>query len=146
MRKVLEEKLRLDGIRWDGLVLKPSLNRLLRGRFRFLRDQVSYKLHALLSSRIAWSEPFEEVMFGDDAEAEQSDQAMNTTEAQRGQGSPEEIAQQSSSEGDDEAPPGAADGRSDDAEGSGSDSPNQTGLGDVPHVEPEATATGAARL
>jgi nitric oxide reductase NorD protein len=74
----------------------------------------------------------------EDAEAEQSDKAMNTTEAQRGQGSPEEIAQQASSEGDDEAPPGAADGRSDDAEGSGSDSPEQTGLGDVPHVEPEA--------
>jgi len=70
MRRVIVEKLELDGIKWDGLVLKPSLNRLLRGRFRFLRDQVSYKLHALLSSRIAWSEPFEEVMFGDDAEAD----------------------------------------------------------------------------
>jgi hypothetical protein len=70
MRKVLEEKLRLDGIRWDGLVLKPSLNRLLRGRFRFLRDQVSYKLTALLASRIAIGTPYDEVMFGDDAEAD----------------------------------------------------------------------------
>lgn len=70
MRKVLEEKLRLDGIRWDGLVLKPSLNRLLRGRFRFLRDQVSYKLGALLASRIAIGIPYDEVMFGDDAEAD----------------------------------------------------------------------------
>src|SRR4051812_21233269 len=70
MRKVIEEKLALDGIKWDGLVLKPSLNRLLRGQFRFLRDQVSYKLKALLSSRLTFSEPFEEVMFGDDAEAD----------------------------------------------------------------------------
>jgi hypothetical protein len=70
MRKVIEQKLVLDGIKWDGLVLKPSLNRLLRGRFRFLRDQVSYKLSALLSSRLTFSEPFEEVMFGDDAEAD----------------------------------------------------------------------------
>ncbi|HEY6880993.1 MAG TPA: hypothetical protein VI299_23370, partial [Polyangiales bacterium] len=70
MRRVIEEKLALDGIKYDGLVLKPSLNRLLRGRFRFLRDQVSYKLAALLSSRIALSEPFDEVMFGDDAEAD----------------------------------------------------------------------------
>ncbi|MDB4985715.1 MAG: hypothetical protein JWN04_893 [Myxococcaceae bacterium] len=70
MRKVIEQKLVLDGIKWDGLVLKPSLNRLLRGRFRFLRDQVSYKLNALLSSRLTFSEPFEEVMFGDDAEAD----------------------------------------------------------------------------
>jgi hypothetical protein len=70
MRKVIEEKLTLDGIRWDGLELKPSLNRLLRGRFRFLRDQVSYKLSALLRSRIAVGEPCDEVMFGDDAEAD----------------------------------------------------------------------------
>lgn len=70
LRKVLEEKLRLDGVRWDGLVLKPSLNRLLRGRFRFLRDQVSYKLTALLASRNAIGPAFDEVMFGDDAEAD----------------------------------------------------------------------------
>ena len=74
----------------------------------------------------------------EDAEAADSDKAMNTSEAQRGQGAPDEMAQQTSSEGDDDAPPGAADGRSDDAEGSGSDSPDQTGLGDVPHMEPEA--------
>jgi hypothetical protein len=70
MRKVIEEKLALDGIPYDGLVLKPSLNKLLRGRFRFLRDQVSYKLGALLSSRIALADPCDEVMFGDDAEAD----------------------------------------------------------------------------
>jgi len=69
MREVIEEKLALDGIRWDGLVLKPSLNRLLRGRFRFLRDQVSYKLGALLRSRAGVNAPHE-VMFGDDAEAD----------------------------------------------------------------------------
>jgi hypothetical protein len=70
MRRVIEEKLALDGIKYDGLVLKPSLNKLLRGRFRFLRDQVSYKLAALLSSRITLPGPFDEVMFGDDAEAD----------------------------------------------------------------------------
>jgi hypothetical protein len=70
MRKVLEEKLRLDGITWNSLVLKPSLNRLLRGRFRFLRDQVSYKLSALLSSRVSIGAAYDEVMFGDDAEAD----------------------------------------------------------------------------
>ncbi len=70
MRKVIEEKLALDGIQWDGLVLKPSLNRLLRGRFRFLRDQVSYKLAALLASRSTFREAYDEVMFGDDAEAD----------------------------------------------------------------------------
>jgi nitric oxide reductase NorD protein len=71
-------------------------------------------------------------------EAADADKAMSTTEAQAGQGSPEEVAQQTSSEGEEDAPPGAADGRSDDAEGGGSDSPTQTGLADVPHLEPEA--------
>lgn len=64
-------------------------------------------------------------------------QAMNTSQAQEGQGDPEDMAQSTTSDADDQAPPGTADGRTDDAEGSGSDSPTQAGLGDVPHVEPE---------
>lgn len=59
---------------------------------------------------------------------------MNTSEAQVGQGDPEDITQTTSSDTDDDAPPGTADGRTDDAEGSGSDSPTQSGLGDVPQV------------
>jgi nitric oxide reductase activation protein len=79
---------------------------------------------------------------GDAESAEQQEatgdqKGMNTTEAQMGQGEPEDMAQSTSSEGDDEAPPGTADGRTDDAEGAGSDSPTQSGLGDVPQVEPE---------
>lgn len=70
-------------------------------------------------------------------EAGDADKAMSTSEAQAGQGQPDEVAQQTSSSGEEDAPPGSADGRSDDAEGGGSDSPDQTGLADVPHVEPE---------
>jgi nitric oxide reductase activation protein len=66
-----------------------------------------------------------------------ADKAMSTTEMQAGQGSPDDVAQQTS-EGSEDAPPGTAEGRSDDAEGGGSDSPTQSGLADVPHVEPEA--------
>jgi len=74
----------------------------------------------------------------DDQEApEGADQAMSTTEAQAGQGAPDEVAQQTASQGQEDAPPGAAEGRSDDAEGGGSDSPTQAGLADLPHVEPE---------
>ena len=69
-------------------------------------------------------------------DAESADKAMQTTETQAGQGDQDDVAQQTSS-GDEDAPPGTADGRSDDAEGGGSDSPEQTGLGDVPQVEPE---------
>ena len=71
-------------------------------------------------------------------EAEDADAAASTSEAEAGQGSPDEVAQQTASEGQEEAPAGAADGRSDDAEGGGSDSPEQSGLGEVPHLEPEA--------
>lgn len=70
MRSVLEAKLRLDGIRWDGFTLKPSLRNLVRGKFRFLRDQVSYKLTALLRSRTNVSPETEEILFGDDAEGD----------------------------------------------------------------------------
>ena len=68
---------------------------------------------------------------------DEADRAMSTSEAQAGQGSPDDVAQQTASQGDEDAPPGAADGRSDDAEGGGSDSPDQSGLAAVPHVEPE---------
>lgn len=70
MRRVLESKLRLDGIRWDSFVLKPSLARLIRGQFRFLKDQVGYKLSRLLDARAAEQNPDDEVLFGDDSESD----------------------------------------------------------------------------
>lgn len=70
MRRVLEAKLRLDGVRWDSFTLKPSLKNLARGRLGFLRDQVGYKLGALLTSRAAMDASTQEVLFGDDAEAD----------------------------------------------------------------------------
>ncbi len=70
LRRVLEAKLRLDGIRWDSFTLKPQLRALLRGRFRFLRDQVGYKLGALLETRAEMAGDVEEFLFGDDAEAD----------------------------------------------------------------------------
>jgi hypothetical protein len=70
MRRVVEAKLRLDGVHWDALQLKPSLHQLVRGRFRFLRDQVGYKLGALLASRATVDPDVDEVLFGDDAEGD----------------------------------------------------------------------------
>ncbi len=68
MRRVLERKLRLDGVRWDELVLKPSLRKLLQGDLRFLRDQLGYKLGVLLRARASLAPEVCEVLFGDDAE------------------------------------------------------------------------------
>jgi hypothetical protein len=70
MREALETKLRLDGVQWDEFVLKPSLRNLLRFRLRALRDQVGYKLPALLSARTRVDGAVPETLFGDDAEAD----------------------------------------------------------------------------
>jgi hypothetical protein len=70
MRQVLEAKLRLDGVQWDEFVLKPNLKNLLRFRLRALRDQVGYKLPALLQARARVPGAAPETLFGDDAEAD----------------------------------------------------------------------------
>lgn len=77
MRRKLEDKLRLDGIQWDSFTLKPNLQNLLRLRFRAMRDQLGYKLPALLRARRVATPPppndpgiRRETLFGDDAEAD----------------------------------------------------------------------------
>lgn len=73
MRRRLEDKLRLDGIQWDTFTLKPNLQNVLRLRFRALRDQLGYKLPALLATRVASVDAMtgvRETLFGDDAEAD----------------------------------------------------------------------------
>jgi hypothetical protein len=70
MRKVLMEKLKLDGVEFEELVLKDNLRNLVRGRFKALRGQVGYKLPVLLESRARAPVESEEVLFGDDAEAD----------------------------------------------------------------------------
>jgi len=61
---------------------------------------------------------------------EGSDQkAMRTTEVEAGHGDQDDVAEMTASE--DDGPSGAAEGDSQDADGGGSDSPEQTGLGDV---------------
>ncbi len=76
MRRRLEDKLRLDGITWDSFTLKPNLQNMLRLRFRAVRDQLGYKLPALLASRARQTHTGEvdgattESLFGDDAEAD----------------------------------------------------------------------------
>src|SRR5882672_8353992 len=77
LRARLEEKLRLDGARWDSFTLKPNLRNVLRLRFRAVRDQLGYKLPALLAARAklpTQRDPggglLKEVLIGDDAESD----------------------------------------------------------------------------
>ena len=72
MRRTLEKKLELDGVRWHEFHLKPQLENLRRGRFRAVREQVGYKLPLLLRSRLKTegAEGVRETLFGDDAEVD----------------------------------------------------------------------------
>lgn len=70
MRSRLDQKLRLDGIRYASLTLKPNLQNLLKLRFRSLRGQLGYKLPALLRMRAHVDASVREVLVGDDAEAD----------------------------------------------------------------------------
>lgn len=70
MRRTLEKKLEIDGVRWHEFELKPQWENLKRGRFRAVREQVGYKLPLLLRSRLQNEElrGVPETLFGDDAE------------------------------------------------------------------------------
>lgn len=70
MRRVLEEKLALDGIRVDQLTLKDNLGNLRRGRLRAVWGQVGYKLPELLAQRVGANPADTETLFGDDAEVD----------------------------------------------------------------------------
>ena len=70
LRVVLEEKLRLDGIRHEGLILKDSLGHLRRGRVRAIKEQFGYKLPALFTGRAGLGRASTETLFGDDAEVD----------------------------------------------------------------------------
>ena len=62
-----------------------------------------------------------------------AEKAMRTTEVEAGHGDQDDVAEMTASE--DDGPSGAAEGDSQDADGGGSDSPEQTGLGDVAQQE-----------
>ncbi len=74
LRTPLQAKLRIDGVQYASLTLKPNLKNLLALRFRALRDQLGYKLPALLrglATRVAsGTTSSREVLLGDDAEAD----------------------------------------------------------------------------
>jgi hypothetical protein len=68
MRPVLERKLEMDGVEFDQLELKPQLESMARFRFRALREQIGYKLPALLEGRERLGPTLPETLVGDDVE------------------------------------------------------------------------------
>jgi hypothetical protein len=70
MRAVLEQKLRMDGVRFDEFILKDNLDNLKRGRIRAVRGQFGYKLPLLIRGRVGLGAAVRESLFGDDAEVD----------------------------------------------------------------------------
>lgn len=68
MEKVLRQKFALDGIIVDEIVLKDSLGAIKKGCLRDIKQQVGYKLPALVESKLRFPEYKEEYLFGDNVE------------------------------------------------------------------------------
>jgi hypothetical protein len=68
--RAIKEKLTLDGIRYDDIAFKDQLQNLVRGKFRYLREQVGFKLSTLLRSHQQVPDGSREFLFGDDWESD----------------------------------------------------------------------------
>lgn len=68
LRGVLERRMVLDGVDYDGITLKDQLGLLLSRRFGLLREQLSYKVAALMLYRRELPREARWLMFGDDVE------------------------------------------------------------------------------
>ncbi len=70
LRGVLEKKMLLDGVEFDGLTLKDPVQNVRRGGLRALKAQLAYKLVGLLLHRRDFPRGAHETLFGDDVESD----------------------------------------------------------------------------
>ncbi|MFO0747685.1 MAG: phosphatase domain-containing protein [Myxococcota bacterium] len=70
LRRVIQRKMLLDGVEFDGITFKDQLELVKRRQLGKLREQIGYKLSALLLNRreLPWSAS--ETLFGDDSESD----------------------------------------------------------------------------
>jgi hypothetical protein len=68
--RAIKKKLELDGVQYDGIVFKNQLQRLMRGKFRHLREQVGFKVTELLKWSSTNPPRAREYLFGDDWESD----------------------------------------------------------------------------
>lgn len=68
LRRVVERKMTLDDVQFDGIAFKDQLALLRAGRPQSLLEQVGYKLQALLLYRRDHPRDARYVLFGDDVE------------------------------------------------------------------------------
>lgn len=72
LRRVIERKMTLDGIEFDGITFKDQLALLRARRFADIKAQTAYKLKALLLYRREIPSTASWLMFGDDVESDAS--------------------------------------------------------------------------
>ena len=70
LRSVLQRKMLIDGVEFDGITFKDQLALVRRGKLGKLREQVGYKLSALLLNRLELPWSVKECLFGDDSEVD----------------------------------------------------------------------------
>jgi len=68
--QAIRDKLRLDGVPYDGIAFKDQLQLLRRGKFRNLREHVGFKLGELFRGRAERATGTRELLFGDDWESD----------------------------------------------------------------------------
>jgi hypothetical protein len=70
LRRVIEKKMLLDGVEFDGVTFKDQLLLLRNGRVGALKHHIAYKLSALLLNRAELPWDVVESTFGDDTETD----------------------------------------------------------------------------
>jgi hypothetical protein len=68
--QAIRDKLRLDGVPYDGIVFKDQLQLIRRGKFGKLREHVGFKLGELFRGRAQSGPGTRELLFGDDWESD----------------------------------------------------------------------------
>jgi len=70
LRSVIQRKMLLDGVEFDGITFKDQLTLVKRRQLGKLREQIGYKVAALLRNRQELPWGAEETLFGDDSESD----------------------------------------------------------------------------
>jgi len=70
MRATLMAKMELDGVEHDGIVFKDQLQHVRRRNFKKLKEQIGYKLEALLLLWLSLPHTSKLILFGDDSESD----------------------------------------------------------------------------
>jgi hypothetical protein len=70
LRRVIQQKMTIDGVEFDGITFKDQFGLARRGRLKDIKAQVGYKLTALLLYREELPQKARWLLFGDDVESD----------------------------------------------------------------------------